>query len=147
LIAVARQLDGRSDPTLITNLLQKEFHILSQDDLITQIYRNHFEIPAVAKLVLQAAEQGDAQAKRIISEEVSELLCHIRTMEKKIAVQKLEVSFIGSLIVKDNVFSQLLRERIKSELPNVCLKEAKSSPAFGAVLLALKRMNSIANAV
>lgn len=147
LMAVARQLDGRSVPTLITNLLQKEYHILSQDDLITQIYRNHFEIPPVAKLLLQAAEQGDAIANQIVNEEIDELLLHIRTMEKKIAVQVLEVSFIGSLIVKDNIFSLKLRERIKAELPNVSLKEAKSAPAFGAVLLGLKRMNSLANAV
>ncbi len=142
---VARQLDGRSEPTLITNLLQKEFHILTQDDLITQIYRNHFDIASVARLVFQAADQGDLQARKIISEELEELLSHIRTMEKKIGVQNLEVSLIGSMIAKDNVFSRMLREKIKTVFPNVRLKEAKCSPAFGAVLLAQKRMNALSN--
>ncbi len=141
--AVAYQLDGRGEPTLITNLVQTNHQITTINDLITAAFSSEFDIASVSRAVLQAAEQGDSCALSIVTSEVDELILHIRTMERKIAIKNLEVCFSGSLITNDNIFSKMLRTKISEIFPDVRIKGAKSSPAFGAVLLAMRRISNI----
>lgn len=139
LIAVSKHYDGRGEKTLLANLMEKEFGIASSEDLITRIYKKHFDIAGFAPTVLQAATQGDGSALAILEKESEELLEHIRTMQKKILVKILDVAFIGSLITNDNIYSQLLRKKIVDKLKDVQVKDAMHSPAFGAALLAMKK--------
>ncbi len=140
LISIARHLDGRGESTLMTQFLQRDYKIEFQEDLITEIYSHNFDIANFSRTVVHAAEQGDLSALKIVQDEINELIEHIRTMHRKITVQNLEVCFIGSLITTENFFSNTLNLRITEELPDIRLKKAKSSPAFGAVLLGLKRI-------
>ncbi len=141
LIAVARHLDGRGIPTLLTQLAGKDFQMHTMEDVITSIYKNNFDIASFAPVVLLAAEQGDKAATDILESESEELIQHISAMQKKIPVQNLDVSFIGSLIVNDNIYSRLLRRKIKETLKNINIKTAQYSPSMGAALLALKKMS------
>ena len=81
--AVARYFDGRAKQTKIADLLLQEFSISSSEELITEVYRNNFNIPAVAPLVFDAAESGDKIAQRILEDEADELLLHISCNENK----------------------------------------------------------------
>ena len=134
--AVARYFDGRSKPTKIADLLEQEFSISSSETLITEVYRNNFNIAAVAPLVFDAAESGDKIAQRILEDEADELLLHISAMKIKLNVQLLKVSLIGSLITTPNYFSYLFNEKVIRRFDDVKIKEAEHSPEFGAALLA-----------
>lgn len=134
--AVARYFDGRSKSTKIADLLEQEFSISSSEELITEVYRNNFNIAAVAPLVFDAAESGDKIAQRILEDEADELLLHISAMKIKLNVQLLKVSLIGSLLTTANYFSYLFNEKVIRRFDDVKIKEAEHSPEFGAALMA-----------
>ncbi len=134
--AVARFFDGRAKHTKIADLLEQEFSISSSEELITEVYRNSFNIASVAPLVFDAAESGDKVAQRILEDEANELLMHISAMRIKLNVNILKVSLIGSLLTTANYFSYLFNEMVIRRFNDVQIKEAEHSPQFGAALLA-----------
>jgi N-acetylglucosamine kinase-like BadF-type ATPase len=134
--AVARYFDGRSKSTKIADLLERKFSISSSEDLITEVYRNNFNIASVAPIVFDAAESGDKIAQRILEDEADELLLHISAMKIKLDVQLLKVSLIGSLLTTPNYFSYLFNEKVIRRFNDVQIKEAEHSPEFGAALMA-----------
>jgi N-acetylglucosamine kinase len=136
--AVARYFDGRSKSTKIADLLEQEFSISSSEELITEVYRNNFNIAAVAPLVFDAAESGDKIAQRILEDEADELLLHISAMKIKLDVQLLKVSLIGSLLTTANYFSYLFNEKVVRRFNDVKIMEPEHSPEFGAALMAKK---------
>jgi N-acetylglucosamine kinase-like BadF-type ATPase len=134
--AVARYFDGRAKQTKIVDLLQQEFSISSSEELITEVYRNNFNIPSVAPLVFEAAESGDKIAQRILEDEANELFLHLSAMKIKLNVAFLKVSLIGSLLTTANYFSYLFNEMVVRKFNDVQIKEAEHSPEFGAALMA-----------
>lgn len=134
--AVARYFDGRAKLTKIADLLEQEFSISSSEDLITEVYRNNFNIASVAPLVFDAAESGDKIAQRILEDEANELLLHISAMKEKLKVQILKVSLIGSLLTTPNYFSYLFNEMVVRKFNDIQIKEAEHSPEYGAALMA-----------
>ena len=134
--AVARYFDGRSKSTKIADLLEQEFSISTTEQLITEVYRNNFNIAAAAPLVFDAAESGDKIAQRILEDEANELMLHINAMKLKLNVQILKVSLIGSLLTTANYFSYLFNEMVIRKFNDVKIMEAEHSPEYGAALMA-----------
>lgn len=134
--AVARALDGRARYTKIADLLDQEFSVSSSEELITEVYRNNFNIASVAPLVFDAAESGDKIAQRILEDEANELLLHISAMKEKLKVPLLKVSLIGSLLTTANYFSYLFNEMVVRKFNDIQIKEAEHSPEYGAALMA-----------
>lgn len=140
--AVARYFDGRAKHTKIADLLEQEFSISSSEDLITEVYRNNFNIPSLAPLVCEAAESADKIAQRILEDEAEELILHILSMKSKLKVDILKVSLIGSLLTTANYFSYLFNEKVIRKFEDVKIKEAEHSPEFGAALMAKQIISS-----
>lgn len=136
--AVARAFDGRAKQTRISDLLQQEFSISSPEELITEVYRNNFNIPSVAPIVFDAAESGDVTAQRILEDEANELLAHLSAMKTKLNVSILKLSLIGSILTTPNYFSYLFNEMVVRKHNDIKIMEAEHSPEFGAVLMAKK---------
>ncbi len=134
--AVARYFDGRSKPTKIADLLEQEFSIGSSETLITEVYRNNFNVAAAAPLVFEAAESGDVTAQRILEDEANELLLHITAMKTKLNQSLLKVSLIGSILTTANYFSYLFNEMVVRKHNDVKIMEAEHSPEYGAALMA-----------
>jgi N-acetylglucosamine kinase len=134
--AVARFFDGRSKSTKIADVLEQEFSISTSEELITEVYRNNFNIASAAPLVFEAAESGDKIAQRILEDEANELMLHINAMKLKLNVQLLKVSLIGSLLTTANYFSYLFNEMVIRKFNDVKIIEAEHSPEFGAALMA-----------
>lgn len=133
---IAKEFDGRGDNTKLSGLLKEKFNIDSPENLITEIYRNNFDIASVAPLVIEAAEKGDKAAINIIETEVDEIILHIKAMKKKLNEKTLLLSFIGSLLTKENIYSYLVKEKIVQQFDDVVVKESENSPEYGAVLMA-----------
>ena len=53
----------------------------------------------------------------------------------------LRVSFAGSLISSDNIYSEMFRDKIKTSLPSVKIVAPKHSPIEGAILLAKEMLS------
>jgi N-acetylglucosamine kinase-like BadF-type ATPase len=138
LVAVSKEFDGRGEQTLISKLVSEKFNIVSPELLITEIYKNNFDIAAAAPLVIEAASEGDKIALRIVDEETDELVLHVSTMFKKINEKILNLALIGGLITHKNIYSDTFRNKVSNYLPDVNIKEPDQSPALGAVLMAKK---------
>lgn len=142
LIAASKEYDGRGLKTQITKMIADEFGISDTSALITEIYKNNFDIASVAPLVIKAAEHEDELCLNILDEETEELILHIRAMKKHLKEENMRLSLIGGTITTDNFYAKIFKDKIKRHLPNVILQQPEYPPAMGAVLMAKEHLNS-----
>jgi len=143
--AVTRQLDGRGKKTLLTELVARTFNLRTQEDIITAVYREQFDVASVAPLVIEAAAQHDVECERILNKATFELTEHVRSLVLMLeaasperARQKIPLAFIGSVISTESVFTKILEHKITFSLPQISLVKPMAPPSYGAVLLALR---------
>jgi len=139
--AVSKASDGRGEETLISELLDAKMSSNTSKNIINKVYKEKLDVASVAKVVIDAAEEGDPIAEDILDEEADELILHIRSLIHTIQTDKLNVAFSGSLIDNKNFYSDLLKRKIKSTLPNVIVIQPAFPPVSGAILFA-KRLAS-----
>jgi glucosamine kinase len=136
LTAVSKASDGRGEETLISELLDAKMNSNTSKNIISKVYNENLDVASVARIVIEAAEEGDPIADDILDEEADELVLHIRSLITKIHTDKLSVAFSGSLIDNKNFYSDLLKNKIKSTLPNVKIIKPANPPVSGAILFA-----------
>ena len=134
--AASKYLDGRGKKTKIVDLLLNQFKIVSPENLITKVYKENLDIAVISKIVLQAAVKKDKIALKILDEESDELLKHVKAVKKRMKTDKFRISLTGSLLANRNVYSNMLRKKIKISLPSVKIVKPKYSPVEGALLVA-----------
>ena len=139
--AVSKASDGRGEGTLISELLNAKMNSGSSTSIINKVYKEKLDVASVAKIVIEAAEEGDPIAEDILDEEADELVLHIKSLLNKIQSNKIDVAFSGSLIDNKNFYSDLLKQKIKSTLPKVKVVKPASSPVSGAILFAKRIVN------
>ncbi|MCP5063080.1 MAG: hypothetical protein GY936_11545 [Ignavibacteriae bacterium] len=133
---LSKNFDGRIKETLLAKKIIDKFKINNQSELITKVYSEEIKIQHIAPLVIQAATEGDIFCKEILDKETNELLLHIVSMSEKLNEEKMKLAFIGGTIVNDNLYSQMLKDKIKLYAPNVILQEADYQPEVGAAIMA-----------
>lgn len=136
---LSKYIDGRGKYSSIVDKVKKEFNITTQDELITKVYTDNFEIQKIAPLVIESAQEGDIICNEILDAESNELLLHIMAMQKKLNEKNLKVVFVGGTIVNENAYSKMLLKKIKDFLQNVSVTQPDYPPEIGAVLLAKKK--------
>lgn len=140
---VAKDMDGRGKATMLTKLIAENLGLSNQEKIINAVYRESFDVATVAPFVIQAAEQKDVECARILNKATFELTEHVRTLVNKIeetsrSRSKIPLSFIGSLISNDNIYSKILTQKITFSLPQITVIAPEAPPAFGAVLLSIR---------
>ncbi len=136
---VSKSFDGRGKNSLLTNKLETQFGITNQSELISKVYNDELSIQQIAPLVFEAATEGDELCKNILDEETNELILHIAAMNNKLHEEKMKLVFIGGLITNDNLYSQMLKEKINLFTPNVILQNPDFPPEIGAVIMAKQK--------
>ncbi len=142
---VSKELDGRGKKTLLSQLVADQFGLSSQERIIGSVYRNNFDIASLAPAVIEAAAKHDMECERILNRAAFELSEHVRALTFKIeraargTRTKIPLSFIGGLLTAESVFSRVVKHKIEYSLPQVMVVRPQSSPAFGAVLMALEK--------
>ena len=112
------------------------FKIVSPENLITKVYKENLDIAVISKIVLQAAVKKDKIALKILDEESDELLKHVKAVKTRMKTDKFKISLTGSLLANRNVYSNMLRKKIKTSLQSVKIVKPKYSPVEGAILVA-----------
>ena len=135
---VAKEYDGFKIKTLLTNLLREEYQIGSKEDLVNKVYSKDFDVAAVARHVIDSAQQGDKHCRRIIREEISQLVSQLDLLKQRINIKVLNVALSGGLAGSDNYYSQELERKILSTLDGIVIKKIKYPPEIGAALIAKK---------
>ncbi|MFA4924877.1 MAG: BadF/BadG/BcrA/BcrD ATPase family protein, partial [Ignavibacteriaceae bacterium] len=136
LTVIAKNFDGRSERTILSDLINEKFGISSSEKLITEVYKNNFDIASCAPLVLHAAEAGDVAALQIIESETDELTLHIKAMKEKIKEEILSIAFIGGILSSKNFYSDLFIKKIKEQISKCQVQPPDYPPEYGAILMA-----------
>ncbi|MFC2134099.1 N-acetylglucosamine kinase [Bacteroidota bacterium] len=138
--SVARSFDGRCLPTILKEMAKEKFGISSEEQLITEIYSNNFDIASFAPAVLEGALLDDETCINILEDESEELILHVRAMMPKLNVSPVKLSLIGSLVKNDNIYSTFFLNKLRKYLPEVILQKPEHPPEYGAVLLAKQKL-------
>lgn len=136
LIQIAKDFDGRGGSTELTKLLERDSGINNSSQLITEVYRNNFDLASFAPKVIEAAENGDKSALKILDEESDELVLHVKSMFKMINEENMKLCLVGGTIATENYYSDLFKSKIKNLIPEVSIVKAENSPAMGAAYMA-----------
>lgn len=133
---IAKEFDGRGDKTVLTEILKRDFGITDSSQLITEVYRNNFDIASFAPKVIEAAQNGDRIAKKILEEESDELLLHVKSIFNMVGEETLKLCLIGGTIATNNLYSAMFKKKIELHLPNVKIVSAENPPEIGAAFMA-----------
>jgi N-acetylglucosamine kinase-like BadF-type ATPase len=139
--AVAASFDGRSSETLLTKMICKELGIEKPSDLPSVIYTDDArpaQIASLAKLVSEAAEQGDEVAQEILEGAGKELgQLAVAVIERlEMQQQTFRVACVGSVFNSGDYVLQSFRRTVSSVAPNAEIGEPIYPPTIGAAKLA-----------
>jgi N-acetylglucosamine kinase-like BadF-type ATPase len=139
--AVAASFDGRSSATLLTKMICKELGIEKPSDLPSVIYNDDAkpaQIASLAKLVSEAAQQGDEVAQEILARAGQELGQLAVAVIERLAMQQqsFRVACVGSVFNSGDLVLASFRRTISRVAPNAQIGEPIYPPTIGAVKLA-----------
>ena len=135
--AVLKDLDFSGEKTILTKKIKEIYKLDNAQKIIYEIYKNNFDIPEFAKIVIQTASEKDKVALEILNRGAVELA----SLVKPIANKKIKIALIGSLFKNNSVYKKIVTKKIKSKFKNIKIVEAEHSPAYGAVLYGLEKIN------
>lgn len=139
--AVAASFDGRSTETLLTKMICQELRIEKPSDLPSVIYREDAkptQIASLAKLVSQAAEQGDEVAQEILEHAGQELGQLAVAVIERLAMQQqsFRVACVGSVFNSGDFVLASFRRAVLRVAPKAEIGSPIYPPTIGAVKLA-----------
>lgn len=138
LSSVAKEADGRGPETLITPILLKNLQLDEPKQLIRYIYRRPLEKHEIARLaqcVIEASDQKDKVAIRILKEAAEELVLHIESLFQKSFKGTTPVTAAGSIFTHSRIVKQHFIEGIQRKGLGI-FRKPYGPPEFGAALLA-----------
>jgi len=144
--AFLRSYDGREMKTLLTEKIIKMLKLRVEEDLMQRVYAERMsisEIAAVAPLVAEATNEGDAVAKRILAEAGRELASYAIAIAKALEMENedVEICMTGGVFKAGIHVLKPFEEEIKKIMPKARLVSPKFEPAMGAVFLALRELS------
>lgn len=133
---IAKEFDGRGEKTILTEILKRDFGITDSSQLITEVYRNNFSAASFAPKVIEAAQNGDVVAKKILEEESDELLLHVKSIYNMMGEETLKLCLIGGTIATENFYSKMFIKKVELYLSNIKIVSAENPPEIGAAFMA-----------
>jgi N-acetylglucosamine kinase-like BadF-type ATPase len=140
--AVAASFDGRAPRTVLTERLCRRFGITSAKDLPGVIYNNDAEesteIASLARLVADAAAEGDAVARAILAQAGRDLGELAVSVIRKLGFesQTFRVAYVGSVFKAGDCVLDPLRAAVREIAPRAEVGPPLRPPEIGAVKLA-----------
>lgn len=141
--AIIRAWDGRGEPTLLTQLLLQDLGYDSVQALFDDYLDNNKLPPlGVAKLLFQAANQGDAVAKNILRMQGEELGVTAQAVIKRLGMESesFDVVLAGSIVTRGegDYIHAYIEQAVKGIAPGAELAKLQVEPVIGAVWLAVE---------
>jgi N-acetylglucosamine kinase-like BadF-type ATPase len=142
LAAIVRQADGRGPATLLTDLVLQHLNLATADDLVYEIYYHDVQrhtIAALATLVQQARDNGDAVAAEILNRASTELMVAASSVISRLGMR----GDAFPLVLAGGIFKVVpwLAEEVARQsleiAPRSRVDVLKVEPAVGAVRLAV----------
>ena len=134
--AIAKDLDGRGERTIITKLSG----FGNMKDLNEKIYKDPtYLIPKLSIAVDTAANRGDLTALAILKEGTDELLTGVAAVVKKLRFKDPFPLVVLGGMFRSRVFEDLFRKKIKKKIPLARFIFPVGSPALGSLKMAMEK--------
>lgn len=137
LIAALRSIDGRSQKTILTELLFDVLGFKTPQEVSKYIHKLDNPKKTIANLcptVLKAAKEGDQVAQNIVEQAGFELALAVKSVRDRISILgEINVAPVGNCLIKSAV---LRNSFIKNLVSTVKVVEPRFSPTIGSLLLA-----------
>ncbi|MFS0722503.1 N-acetylglucosamine kinase [Paenibacillus sp. 1P07SE] len=143
LAAVVQAADGRTGPTLITELVYERLAVSTVPELIGYVYdqaRSKRDIASLAPLLSVACESGDEQALLIAGRSADALLQPVAAVAERLGMQAGPLALLGSVLFANRHIRDALHGRIAERYPQMVVTEPQHDASYGAVLLAIKQL-------
>ncbi|MEC0373088.1 BadF/BadG/BcrA/BcrD ATPase family protein [Paenibacillus chibensis] len=138
--AVLRGYDGRGVATSLTAKLLQHLKLHNEEELFNWAYSAAYSVDKTAelsKLVDEAAQEGDAPARRILESAADELFLGAQAVMQKLGLSEDEAPFAvilqGGVLQHNLVVRSRLAERIAAFSPLARVDEAKREPIYGVI--------------
>ncbi len=133
---ITKQLDGRGEKTLITEIVFKEWDLEDGNELNKRIYKNPIEsLPELSIMVDYAQRGGDKIATRILEEAANEIFEGVELVAKKLNLYQFPLILVGGMF-KSGFLEGELSKKIKDK-DKINIIRPENDPVFGAVKLAI----------
>ncbi|MCP3968019.1 MAG: hypothetical protein GY750_06130 [Lentisphaerae bacterium] len=144
---IAKDVDGRGEPTTMTPCAYDYFKLQSWPEIIKRLHTEGFkgkplgkkDIAGFAPYVCKAAEQGDAAALKIIETGVDELILMVKSVCDNLGLKGEEQKLILTGSVINNPFIRsIFQKKLKNVLPEMQVCDSIFPPVVGALLEAMR---------
>jgi len=140
--AATSSYDGRIPKSVLEPMVLKHFEADDINDLKSKVYfpiLNKAQVAELAKVCVDAYNQGDVVAKQIMSEVIEDLSIMADTVIRRLHLQKESTELIcsGSIARLPFIF-EAVTQRLMAVYPMLHITMLEQEPAYGAVQLALK---------
>lgn len=142
LAAMVKSYDGREKSTSITEKILNYLSFSNVDEIIPYVYNNldnKAKISSLSKLVIEAAEEGDSVANKIITEGIEELANMTITVVKQMG-KDLDIALSGGVFENSTLMKQKFREILLQKNFGLNIIESKYSPGIGALIVGWEHM-------
>jgi len=141
--AACRHWDRRGEQTRLTEKLLRTLEITDLWELYFLVYSEKLsrsDFAGLARLVPEAAAEGDAAAGRILRRAGRELGLAAGTVARHLRMHRgpVTVGLVGGVFQGSALVRRSFRREVRRHAPKAVLAQARFSPAAGSVLLALR---------
>ncbi|MEA2164319.1 MAG: hypothetical protein QOK37_2446 [Thermoanaerobaculia bacterium] len=142
LAGILRQFDGRGQETLMTELLQREYK-MAPSDLPRFVYAQTThadDIARLSKLVIEAAEHGDAVATEIVANAAGELAKIAIAAARRLGLidEEFPVAYVGGAFNAGEALLAPMRRAILAVAPKARIVPPARTPVQGAAQMAMR---------
>jgi N-acetylglucosamine kinase-like BadF-type ATPase len=143
-LAILKSFDGRGEKTILSEMVFKEFHLRSIDDLLIFVYKNPISrLPQFAELCDRAAKENDGIAGQILNEVGREISGSVLAAAKQLVFpigEKIPLVLVGG-VFKSQLAHYSFEVNLKKEENLDFIISKPDFPVIGAVKLALENVN------
>ena len=137
LAAVAKNMDGYQENTLLTQFLAEKLGLTTRTEIISYVYGgDKGRIASIASLVLEAAEVGDTVAADIVRNNARMLAKLVAAVAKQLDLRQSETALLGGLLKHETLLRRVLVEELEQILPDMTCVPPRHPASIGAVMMA-----------
>ena len=134
---VTKELDGRGEKTMITEMVFNEWNLEDGDHLNKKIYGDPIKwIPKLSIMVDFAQREGDPVATEILKEAAGEVFAGVRVVSKRMNLEDFPLILVGGMF-KSGFLEKEIAQKVKNEDKKIDIIKPEKEPVFGAVKLAI----------
>jgi len=133
--------EGRIKDKRFVEEILRYLNVDTVEEIVDLIALGHIgvrEIASLAPVVVELAEEGNGQAKKIITKAVSELVEMVELVIRRLKLKSPTIGVSGSVLLKSKYVYEIFKNETKKKLPDSNIVRPTHPPLVGALIYAYK---------